>query len=254
MGFLEIDRRGLFAVGIALLMSISAIAYAGYLGSQARKAGATVPIIAISPTPTILASPSPSPSAAPSPSPPMRTMAFLGDSWTLGDSFAAATAAQVGMTYRADAVAGTGYANGGGPTTPGPDPFSSRTTRFEAFSPDVAVIAGGQSDSTWNSTTVEKDATGLLAKLKQDLSHATIVVVGPFSSSGQPAPTLLATRDAISNAAKASGLALIDPIAEQWVTNANAAQYVGPDGNPTAEGHKYLASRLVADLRQLKLV
>lgn len=254
---MEIDRRGLFAVGVALLMSISTIAYAGYLGSQSRLANAPASLI-----------PAPSPSASPliTPSPaasqPARSIAFLGDSWTLGEgtdcttkcSFAALTASQVGMTLKADAVAGTGYANGGGPTTPGPDPFGSRAGRFEALAPDVAIIAGGQSDSSWNPTTVQKAAGALMAKLKQDLPRATIVVVGPFSA-GQPSPTLLATRDAILAAAKATGLFFVDPIADQWITGATAAQYIGPDGqNPNAAGHKYLADRLVAALKQLKAV
>jgi lysophospholipase L1-like esterase len=60
--------------------------------------------------------------------------------------------------------------------------------------------------------------------------------------------------------ANSNGVLFIDPIAEQWITgvqnqpgSGNAPQYIAADGlNPTAEGHKHLADRLVADLRRLR--
>jgi lysophospholipase L1-like esterase len=260
----DFDRRGLFAVGIALVFALGAIAYAGYLGSQAPVSGGRSQVAAIQ-SPAA----SPSPSLSPSPSPTVRSIAFLGDSWTLGAGttcgarcgFAEIAASQLGMMASEDAVAGTGYANGGGTSIPGPDPFGARVAHFESLKPDIAVIAGGQSDSVFLPAAVQKAATPLIAKLRQDLPHTSIMVIGPFSASGQPSPQLLATRNAIQAAAKANSVAFIDPIAEKWITGShnqpasgNAPQYIGPDGlNPSIDGYKYLADRLVADLKQLKL-
>jgi len=273
----EFDRRGLYVVAVALVISMMSIAYAGYLGAESRKATANSrsavfqspsapPLATAAPSPG--ASPSPGPSPSPSASP--RTIAFLGDGWTLGAGttcgpgcgFAELAAANLGMKANEDAVAGTGYSNGGGSTIPGPDTFAARLAHFESFKPDVAVIAGGQNDATFVQPNVQRSANALLARLKQDLPQTSVVVVGPFATRGQPSAQLLATRDVIAAAAKANGVTFIDPIAEHWIVgvqnqpgSGNAPQYIGADGvNPNADGYKYLADRLVADLRQLKVV
>jgi len=196
-------------------------------------------------------------------------MAFLGDGWTAGAGttcgppcgFAEMTATQMGMKPAEDAVAGTGFSNGGGSTIPGPDTFAARLARFEALKPDFAILAGGQADSAFVQPNVQRAATALIGKMRQELPMTYILVIGPFATSGQPSAQLLATRDVIAAAAKANGVSFVDPIAEQWITgvqsqpaSGNAAQYISADGaNPTPEGHKYLAQRLVADLRQLKV-
>ena len=272
----DFDRRGLYVVAMALVISLSAIGYAGYVGDQARRASGPRVTVAtlVSPSPTTDATASPaasaplSPSATPATS--TKTIAFLGDGWTLGAgttcgpgcAFAELAAGQLGMKANVDAVAGTGYSNGGGATIPGPDTFAARLAHFESFKADIMIVAGGQNDASFVQANVQRSANGLLARLHQDLPQASVVVIGPFSTSGQASSSLLATRDVIAAAARANGVTFIDPIAEQWITgvqsqpaSGNAAQYIGSNGaDPTVDGYKYLADRLVADLKQLKLV
>ncbi|MGI8610430.1 MAG: SGNH/GDSL hydrolase family protein [Candidatus Dormibacteria bacterium] len=260
------DRRGLFAIGVALVFAIGAVVYAGYLGSQAPRVGNSAAL----PVRTLESPAVPTPSPSPSSLLSGKSIAFLGDGWAIGAGtncgepcgYADLAASQLEMKVNVDGIAGTGYSNGGGTSVPGPNPFSTRLTHFESFKPDIAVLAGGQADAAFVQTNVQQAASALMATLKQDMPATRIVVLGPFAPSGQPSAQLLSTRDSIQAAAKSTGLTFIDPLAEQWITgtqgkvgSGNAPQYIAADGqNPTVDGHKYLADRLVADLKQVGIV
>jgi len=272
---MEIDRRGLVVVAVALLCSLAAITYAGYANSRARHSaapGSTAAVLGSS-TPAVTGAQSPLPSAAPSaqpsPSAPTRAIGFLGDGWMLGAGtpcgapcgFAELAAKELGLRPVEDAIAGTGYSNGGGSTIPGPDPFGSRLAHFESLKPDIVVIAGGQADAPFTQANIKASTTALFNRIKQDLRGTPVVVIGPFSATGPASAEALSARDTIQAAATAAGFLFVDPIDEQWITGSqnapgsgNAPQYISGNGlDPTPEGHKYLAGRLSAALRKLKV-
>ena len=78
--------------------------------------------------------------------------------------------------------------------------------------------------------------------------------------SGSPDPAALEIRDALAVTARAQRVPFIDPLAGHWITGdrrsktGNAADYIERDGvHPTDAGHRYLAGRLMADLRRIGL-
>jgi lysophospholipase L1-like esterase len=122
--------------------------------------------------------------------------------------------------------------------------------------PAVVVVVMGHNDWRVAPFVVEHDARRTLALLRRRLPGSRIVVVGPIWQSGDPAPRVVATRDAIRRAARrVGGVAWIDPLAERWFTGdkrrhtGNAAHYISADDNhPNDAGHAHIAKMLLRDL------
>jgi lysophospholipase L1-like esterase len=122
--------------------------------------------------------------------------------------------------------------------------------------PGVVVVVMGHNDWRVAPDRVERDARQTLALLRRRLPGSRIVVVGPIWQSGDPAPRVVATRDAIRLATRRVGrLSWIDPLAERWFTGdkrrhtGNAARYISADDNhPNDAGHAHIAKMLLRDL------
>jgi lysophospholipase L1-like esterase len=125
--------------------------------------------------------------------------------------------------------------------------------------PAVVVVVMGHNDWRVSPYAVERDARRTLALLRRRLPASRLVVVGPIWQSGDPAPRVVATRDAIRRAARAvGGLAWIDPLAERWFTGdkrrhtGNAAHLISADDNhPNDAGHAHIAKMLLGDLLRM---
>jgi lysophospholipase L1-like esterase len=77
---------------------------------------------------------------------------------------------------------------------------------------------------------------------------------------GDPVPAVEVVRDALAGVAVERHIPFVDPLRERWITGdrrlgtGNAPAYILPDRvHPNPAGARYIASRLVADLRQLRL-
>jgi lysophospholipase L1-like esterase len=125
--------------------------------------------------------------------------------------------------------------------------------------PAVVVMVMGHNDWRVRPDRVQRDAHRTLAFLRRRLPGSRIVVVGPIWQSGDPAPRVTATRDAIRSAARGiRGLAWIDPLAERWFTGdklrhtGNATRFISRDDNhPNNAGHAHIAKMLLRDLLRL---
>ncbi|WP_051108945.1 SGNH/GDSL hydrolase family protein [Actinomadura flavalba] len=205
------------------------------------------------------------PAVTPPPVAASPVVMFIGDSYTVGNrttrpetTYASATGRLLGWHVFLGGRAGTGFVS----TGTGAQAFGPL---FEAQlgwrpAPDLLIVSGGHNDTRFPPVQVAGAARELLRLAAQRWPGTRQVLIGPLWGHEAPPPTALAVRDALSAVAAESKIPFVDPIAEQWITGdqsagtGNATTYIRPDGvHPTPAGHRYLATRLVQDLRRLDL-
>jgi lysophospholipase L1-like esterase len=189
---------------------------------------------------------------------------FLGDSYTVGDrgvlpesTFASGAARLLGWQVIVGGRAGTGFVRGiGGAAYLGL--FESQLGWRPA--PDLLIVSGGHNDWRYPGPQVADAARVLLERARQRWPGTHIVLMGPLWGSGSPPPGAMAVRNALKALAGRIGLPFVDPIGERWITGdqatgtGNATRFIKRDRtHPTPAGHRYVATRLVADLKRLGL-
>lgn len=77
-------------------------------------------------------------------------------------------------------------------------------------------------------------------------SKARLLVIGPVWTAWQvqdPTPEVTVARDVIRAESAIAGAIFLDPIAEMWF--ADRPEVIAGDGDPTVEGHAYIADRVL---------
>ncbi|HEU5160555.1 MAG TPA: SGNH/GDSL hydrolase family protein [Streptosporangiaceae bacterium] len=224
------------------------------LGACASGCGGTAQGTAVPPGPAATATPLRAP-----------IVMFLGDSYTTGGTktrperaYAADAARELGWQVIIGGLGGTGFVAPGATH----EPFDALFERQLAWrpEPDMIIVAGGHNDRTYAPARVAAAAEALLAKIRQLWPDSRVLLVGPMWGNGAPDPAVLEIRDALGVVARTLKIPFIDPLGGRWITGdraghvGNAVRYIEPDGvHPNAEGHRYLATRLVGELRRLGL-
>lgn len=201
--------------------------------------------------PTASSTPAPVPTYG-STSAPFIDVTVVGDSYTAGsamnqgDEWWALVDSQNGIAVERYAVGGTGYASTR-EMDYGPSNF---LTRLERMPNNVAnlMFFGSINDGRLGYQATYDAAAATYTAAKAKWPEARLLAVGPASPTW-PTPTAYTTsRDAVRDAAAASGVAFFDPIEARWF--ADAPELIGDDGiHPTDAGHEYLAARLGDVLR-----
>jgi lysophospholipase L1-like esterase len=190
---------------------------------------------------------------------------FLGDSYTTGGTktppehaYAADAARDLGWQVIIGGLGGTGFVAPGA-THESFDVLFERQLAWRP-APDMVVVAGGHNDRAYAPSRVAAAAEGLFNKIRQLWPSSHLLLVGPMWGSGAPDSTVLEIRDALGAVSRAMKIPFIDPLGGKWITGdrgshaGNAGRYIQRDGvHPNVEGHRYLATRLVAELRRLGL-
>lgn len=190
---------------------------------------------------------------------------FLGDSYTTGklgqipeQTYAADTARLLGWQVIIGGYRGTGFVAKGHIGKA----FSALFTEQLAWrpAPDMIIVSGGHNDRRHPPVAVADAARRLIAGIQERWPRAHVLLVGPMWGGGDPEPDVVAVADALGGVAQERRVPYIDPLREHWITGdrrkgtGNAARYILSDAtHPTAEGAHYIAGRLAADLRSLKL-
>ena len=190
---------------------------------------------------------------------------FLGDSYTVGDrgvqpetTYASATGRLLGWQVIVGGRGGTGLVARG---------ISGQAflTLFESQlgwrpAPDMLIVSGGHNDYRIPGPQVAAAAHTLLERARQRWPGTRLMLMGPLWGSGTPPQGAIAVRDALKGLATQLGIPFVDPIGERWITGdrltgeGNAPEYIKRDRtHPTQAGHRYVATRLVADLNRLGL-
>jgi lysophospholipase L1-like esterase len=188
----------------------------------------------------------------------------LGDSYTMGirgitpeRAYVAEAARTLGWQVILGGHAGTGFVGTG---------LTGKTfaTLFDEQlgwrpAPDLMLVSGGHNDVWYPPGLVEQNALALLGEIKRRWPRTHLVLMGPLWG-GDPGPTALTVRDVLQDAARRLHIPFIDPLRQRWITGkihtrtGNARRYIRSDGtHPNPAGNRYLAQRLVADLRGLGL-
>jgi len=189
---------------------------------------------------------------------------FLGDSYTTGRygqipelTYAADTARTLGWQVIIGGYRGTGFVAEGHVHKNFSDLFTEQLAWRPA--PDMVIVSGGHNDRFHSPRSVAEEATELLTTIQHTWSSTHVVLMGPMWG-GDPTRAVKDVRDALSGVAGQQHVPFIDPLRERWITGdrvqgtGNAPIYILRDGiHPSTAGARYIASRLVADLRTLKL-
>jgi lysophospholipase L1-like esterase len=190
---------------------------------------------------------------------------FLGDSYTTGRygqipelTYAADTARTLGWQVILGGYRGTGFVAKGHVHKDFADLFAEQLAWRPA--PDLVIVSGGHNDRAHSPEEVATSARHLLTKIQHTwTSGVRIVLMGPMWG-GDPIPSVEDVRDALAGVAAEQQVPFIDPLRERWITGdrvqgtGNAPMYILHDGiHPSTAGARYISTRLVADLRKLKL-
>ncbi|HZE30447.1 MAG TPA: SGNH/GDSL hydrolase family protein [Actinoallomurus sp.] len=189
---------------------------------------------------------------------------FLGDSYTTGRlgqipelTYAADTARTLGWQVIIAGYRGTGFVAKGHIGKNFLDLFVEQLAWRPA--PDMVIVSGGHNDQLHSPEAVAEGARQLLTTIQHTWAGTRLLVVGPMWG-GDPTPPVEDVRDAIEGVAGEQHVPFIDPLRERWITGdrvqgtGNAPMYILRDGiHPSTSGARYIATRLVADLRTLKL-
>lgn len=254
------------AVPLAAL-AVAAVGAAGWalLGpgrssSQADAAPSRTVTATPVPSPTV-PSPTTPPAADPTtvPDPDAPSIAFLGDSLTVGvgappeRGFAWQTAEALGWPIAVvDGVSGSGFLAAGGGL-----PMPERVAAVVAAAPEVVVVAGGSNDAFrgYEPADVQAAATEVFTGLRAGLPEATVVALGPFTSVLFGSTQEDATTAAVRTAAEAAGVPFLD--AAQLVGSVASGEqglrpYLSADGlHPNETGYGVLAGALAEQLPAL---
>jgi hypothetical protein len=235
----------LTSVVVALVVAVAVLAFA----VEHKMSETAVNDMAIAPIPTVVDTSSPPPdTTAP-------TAVFIGDftkgtdDGGLGDnnwtSILVADAQPV-TPLRSIAVGeGSGYViRSSAPT------FADQVRRFVKPNDRVVVITGSRND-----VVADPAEVGVAAMETYQLVHslapdASLIVVGPTWGASDPTPEVLATRDAVKQAALDAGAYFVDPIELNWLTSGEPG-LVGPDNvHPTDLANKRIAESMSAVFAQ----
>jgi lysophospholipase L1-like esterase len=182
-------------------------------------------------------------------------VAVIGDSISEGTPYGGRGAANwtflVGearrWTVTDTAVGGTGYVN------PGPSaPYAAaQLERVVAARPRLVIVEGSRNDIGFPVDRIRDAARGLYRQLRDRIPGVRLVVIGPFWNAGTSVKAF-AVRDALASEARDAGATFVDPMAEQWFTDAYGTPLIGADDvHPTDAGHALYARRLAPHLDRL---
>lgn len=180
---------------------------------------------------------------------------FVGDSFPAGsgapskDEGAACLAARtLGWTCNLDAQAGSGFVADGRQSDPGNSPLIQRLAHSKnTYLADIVVIDAGRNDRDAPQEQLKAAISTYLEAVRAAWPKAEIVVIEPYFMDTQ-APVLSGSVLAHLRAAteQVEGHVL-SPQAAAWILPGSDSRYLD------AAGHRYIAQRLVAALRDIGL-
>lgn len=183
----------------------------------------------------------------PAPKPDPDLVTIIGDSYTGGSNEggnkAANWVARIQLTLDRvnldnEGIGGTGYATQ-------VNNFGSRVARSIGPNTDLVVFFGSRNDVGSNPAAVGAAASSAYSEVKRIAPTARLLVIGPAWGGSEVPKPMLGVRDAVRDAAVASGAVFVDPIAEKWFLTPETSVLIGADGvHPTDDGHAFLATAI----------
>jgi acyl-CoA thioesterase-1 len=182
---------------------------------------------------------------------------FVGASYTYGlgatphtEGYAYQVGRDLGWPVQVAGVAGTGFLN------PGPHHQGTFAQRLagtpRSFDPGLIVLQGGRNDIPYPTAELRTAVTHTIALARARFPQARVALLGPIPVTAPVGPGARRVADVMRQACAAQGAVFIDPIAEGWITAANAVGFQGnvPD-HPNNLGYAFIADRLSDDIARL---
>ena len=193
----------------------------------------------------------PAPTAVRSP-----VLAFYGD-WfvsgtTRGGSGAAGWPAIVSRRIGADgtvphAATDAGYVR---PSSTTADTFDTLAQKAPEPNADVTIVFGGRNDYRATPPEIAAAARRTFATIRAAAPQTRLLVIGPAWTNPEVPAALPPIRDAVQQAATASGATFVDPLADRWLFD--NPELLSADGiSLTDAGHVYLADHIEPVVDQL---
>ena len=268
-----LHRLHLVAVGLALLALVVLVGAVNVVTKdrtvpttvvvQAGPSESGSPVPGASPTAD--ASPPPVPGVvAADPTPMVRQVksVFFGDAIVAGanagdgsQTFVDVASRLLGWGHSDYGFPGSGFTTAG--SYKGGRDYLARIQQLRGYNIDVLVIEGGANDGAADPKVLQSKVQAVVDAARTLVPAATIVLMGPWSSSDTPTPAAAATNEVLRAFAAEAKLPYIDPINEKWISGSypgsgNAADYISVDGYfPNAKGHEFFGQRVAEDLKHL---
>ena len=131
---------------------------------------------------------------------------------------------------------------------------ATRLSEFAQYGPDFAIIIGSINDNGHSASVVGAKAAAMYAALAEQSPQTALYIVGPQFADWTAPATTLANRDALKAVALTAPnvVAFIDPIAGQWITEANKTTYMlnesGSYSHLNNAGHLYFARKIATEV------
>jgi len=134
---------------------------------------------------------------------------------------------------------------GSGYVIRGPSPlFSDEVRSLVNADTKLVVISGSRNDVVAAPSDVNARAREVYGVIAQLAPAAQVVAIGPTWGDDPPSPEILATRDAIRDAATASNVLFVDPLADDWFTGGEPGLIGSDSVHPTDRGNEVMAQKL----------
>jgi lysophospholipase L1-like esterase len=176
-------------------------------------------------------------------------LAVLGDGFTAasdvssGPEWPVLVGEELGWEITVDAVDDTGFLHDGGGR-----PLPGRLTDLLQRSPDVILVAGGESDLGRHPVEdVAAEADTLVSRLVQEAAGADVVLASPFSH-GAPGPLTRELTRELRAVADEHGVRYVD--VSEWLRQGGALFGEDPD-HPVDAGQQIIAEQMAAELDRL---
>jgi lysophospholipase L1-like esterase len=152
----------------------------------------------------------------------------------------------LGWRVAVSADPGAGYLNPGNGER---GPFSQLAPELDLghLHPRAIIIQGGHDDIGRSLPVIGERVQRLVAEIHREAPHSLLVVLSVFARGNDPSTAAVATDRTIVGAARRAdpGVVVVDPLAGHW-----HFPRVGDHLHPTAAGHRWIARRLAAVLRE----
>ncbi len=175
---------------------------------------------------------------------PVPVLVVYGDGYAAGNGkggqgpmgWPALVAERTGARLELHAASQAGYAS----RSPAGQNYADLVSGAPVADATVTLIFGSRNDADENLAAVQENVRLVISAAQEAAANDTLVVIGPVWSSADVPAGLLAVRDAMRDAADASGIRFVDPLVENWF--AEPRGLISVDGvSPNDAGHARLA-------------
>lgn len=129
--------------------------------------------------------------------------------------------------------------------------FPDQVRRMVNREARIVTISGSRNDVVADPQAVAAGAQETYQLIRTLAPRATLIAIGPTWGVSTPSEQVLATRDAVAEAAAAAGAIFVDPLEDQWFTKGEQGLIAPDNVHPTNLGNTRIAEYMFAIYAQV---